>query len=60
MKPSRRPAIAKSPSQLSMALETPELTKMSAAERQTMILRLAQLILQAVGSEIREISDDAR
>jgi hypothetical protein len=43
-----------------MTLETPELTRMSTAERQAMILRLAQLILQAGGIRIKETSDDQR
>lgn len=37
-----------------------ELTRMNTAERQAMILRLAQLILQAGGMRIMEASDDER
>jgi hypothetical protein len=43
-----------------MTLETPELTRMNTAERQAMILRLAQLILQAGGIRNMEASDDER
>lgn len=60
MKARQHHAIVKQPCQLSMTLETPELTRMSAVERQAMILRLAQLILQAGGTTITEDSDDAR
>lgn len=52
MKARRHRAIAKRPCQLSTTLETPELTRMNAVERQAMILRLAQLILQAGGTKI--------
>jgi hypothetical protein len=54
MKARQHPAIVK-PCQLSMTL-----TRMNAAERQAMILRLAQLILQAGGIRIMEASDDER
>lgn len=60
MKARQHPAIVKRPCQLSMTLETPELTRMNTAERQAMILRLAQLILQAGGMRIMEASDDER
>lgn len=60
MKARQYPAIVKRPCQLSMTLETPELTRMNAAERQGMISRLAQLILQAGGIKILEGSDDKR
>jgi hypothetical protein len=60
MKARQHPAIVKRPCQLSMTLETPELTRMSAPERQAMISRLAQLILQAGGIRIMEASDDER
>jgi len=60
MKARQQPAIVKRPCQLSMTLETPELTRMNTAERQAMILRLAQLILQAGGMRIMEASDDER
>lgn len=60
MKARQHPAIVKRPCQLSMTLETPELTQMNTAERQAMILRLAQLILQAGGMRIMEASDDER
>jgi hypothetical protein len=43
-----------------MTLETPELTQMNTAERQAMVLRLAQLILQAGGMRIMEAGDDER
>ncbi|MEF0941648.1 hypothetical protein QDY28_15875 [Rhizobium sp. BR 362] len=59
MKARQHPAIVK-PCQLSMTLETPELTRMNTAERQAMILRLAQLILQAGGIRIMEAGDDER
>jgi len=60
MKARQHPAIVKRPCQLSMTLETPELTQMNTAERQAMVLRLAQLILQAGGMRIMEASDDER
>ncbi len=60
MKARQHPAIVKRPWQLSMTLETPELTQMNTAERQAMILRLAQLILQAGGMRIMEAGDDER
>lgn len=60
MKARQHPAIVKRPCQLSMTLETPELTRMNTAERQAMISRLAQLILQAGGIKILEGSDDER
>ncbi|WP_322884569.1 hypothetical protein U8C35_27960 (plasmid) [Sinorhizobium medicae] len=60
MKARQHPAIVKRPCQLSMTLETPELTRMNTAERQAMILRLAQLFLQAGGMRIMEASDDER
>lgn len=58
MKARQHPAIVKRPCQLSMTLETPELTRMNAAERQ--VMRLAQLILQAGGITVLEGSDDER
>jgi len=60
MKARQHPAIVKRPCQLSMTLETPELTQMNTAERQAMVLRLAQLILQAGGMRIMEAGDDER
>lgn len=60
MKARQHPAIVRRPCQLNMTLETPELARMSTAERQAMILRLAQLILQAGGIRIVEANDDQR
>ncbi|WP_197504182.1 hypothetical protein [Mesorhizobium sp. WSM3873] len=48
------------PYQLCMTLETPGLTQMSAPQRQAMISRLAQLILQAGGIRIMDAGDDER
>jgi len=60
MKARQHPAIVKRPCQLNMTLETPVLTQMNTAERQAMVLRLAQLILQAGGMRVMEASDDER
>ncbi|MFA1621245.1 hypothetical protein ACDY96_00075 [Rhizobium mongolense] len=60
MKARQHTAFVKRPCQLSMTLETPELTRTNTAERQAMILRLAQLILEAGGIRIMEASDDER
>jgi hypothetical protein len=53
-------SVVRPPIQLSMALEPLELASISAVERRAMILRLAQLILEAAGVEIEEIGDDQR
>ena len=52
--------VAKLPLQLSIALEELELTGISAAERRTVILRLAHVILEAAGVEVEEICDEER
>ena len=52
--------VAKPPLQLSMVLEALEVTGISAAERRTVILRLARVILEAAGVVVEEISDDER
>ena len=48
----------KPPLQLFMALESRELAGMSEAEHRTMIVRLARLILEAAGMDIKEIGND--
>lgn len=48
----------KPPLQLFMASESAELTSMSEAEHRTMIVRLAHLILEAAGTDIKEIGND--
>ena len=48
----------KPPRQLSMALDSIRLKGISAAERSAVIGRLARLLMEAAGLEIKEIGDD--
>ena len=50
----------KPPRQLSMALDSIRLKGISAAERSAAIARLARLLMEAAGLEIKEIGDDER
>jgi hypothetical protein len=50
----------KPPRQLSMALDSIKLKGINAAERSAIIARLARLLMEAAGAEIREIGDDGR
>ena len=50
----------KLPLQLFMALDSRELASISESERRTMIERLAHLILEASGVEIKEVGNDER
>ena len=50
----------KLPFQLFMALDSRELTSISESERRTMIERLAHLILEASGVEIKEVGNNER
>jgi hypothetical protein len=50
----------KLPLQLFMALDSRELTSISETEHRTMIKRLAHLILEASGVEIKEVGNDER
>ena len=59
MKNALQPIIAvRPPLQLLMTLESRELVGMSGAEHRTMIVRLAHLILEAAGMDIKEIGND--
>jgi len=48
----------KPPIQLLMVLESRELMRMSEAEHRTALVRLAHLILEAGGIDIKEIGND--
>jgi hypothetical protein len=50
----------KPPRQLSMALDSIKLKGINAAERSAIIARLARLLAEAAGVEIKEINDDRR
>ncbi len=52
--------VVKSQLQLFITLDSRELTSMSETEHHTMIERLAHLILEASGVEIKEIGNDGR
>ena len=52
--------VVKPPLQLIMTLGSHELTGVSETERRAMVERLAHLILEAAGGEIKEISNDER
>lgn len=53
-------AAFKPPRQLSMALDSIKLKGINAAERSAIIARLARLLIEAAGAEIKEIGDDGR
>jgi hypothetical protein len=50
----------KPPRQLSMALDSIKLKGINAAERSAIIARLARLLAEAAGVEIKETNDDRR
>ena len=50
----------KPPRQLSMALDSPKLWGISQAERKGAVLRLASLLMEAAGVEVKERRDDGR
>jgi len=50
----------KPPRQLSMALDSIRLKGISADERSAVIARLARLLMEVAGLEIKEIGDDGR
>ena len=50
----------KPPRQLSMALDSRWLKGISADERSAVIARLARLLMEVAGLEIKEIGDDGR
>jgi len=50
----------KRPRQLSIALDSVELRGTTAAERSTVLARLARLLMEAAGVEVKESGDDGR
>lgn len=48
------------PRQLTMALDTVEMSGLSITERNAVIARLARLLMEAAGVEIEEEADDGR
>lgn len=51
---------ARLPRQLTMALDTVQMNGLSIAERNAVISRLARLLMEAAGVEIKEEADDGR
>ena len=52
--------IPRPPRQLSMALDSIELSGLRPVEREVVISRLARLLMEAAGLEIEESGDDGR
>ena len=50
----------RSPRQLSMALDTMQMSGLSAPDRQAVISRLARLLMEASGADVEEGADDGR
>ena len=50
----------RSPRQLSMALETVQMSGLSSPDRQAVISRMARLLMEAAGLQVEEGADDGR